>query len=123
MSIYMVFKGRASSALCFHCSSGLFAQQVQTPRYGCVCNMHDGGSVLGGRAGSKGVGGGWPGTHECKCSLALQEGVCYSESTAIGDHHVTLKSLVGGSMVLWKEVLIRTMSSESSRPYPTRLKY
>lgn len=113
-------------AVCFYCSSGLLAQQVQTPdTYACVTCIMAGAlaprRVQGGRAGNEGVGSGWPGTHECKCSLALQEGVCYSESTAIGNHHVTRKSLVGGSMVLWKEVLRRTTSSESSWPYPHQI--
>lgn len=93
MSIYMVFEELVLSALCSYCSSGLVAQQVQTPGYLHMCNMHNG------RCPCPQEGPGW------------ESGVCYSESTAIDNHHVTLKSPVGGSMVLWKKVLIRTMSS------------
>lgn len=109
----MVFEELVLSALCSYCSSGLVAQQVQTPGYLHMCNMHNGRCPCPqeGPGWESSVGSRWSGTHECKCSLALQEGVCYSESTAIDNHHVTLKSPVGGSMVLWKKVLIRTMSS------------
>ena len=109
----MVFEELVLSALCSCCSSGLVAQQVQTPGHLHMCNVHNGRcpcpqEVQGGRAAWAAAG---QGHMNVKCSLALQEGVCYGESTTIDNRHVTLKSPVGGSMVLWKKVLIRTTSS------------